>query len=92
MKIFSNITKRLLFKEPKKILGRWNIETCKKVVDRKIDYSNEDHCGPCGLGIVSGSASATQTSSSTPSPMMTPKLSISKDITVRTEYPIIIYK
>ena len=84
MKIFSNITKRILFKEPKKILGRWNIETCKKVVDRKIDYSNEDHCGPCGLGVVSGSA--TPTSSQEPSPM------ISKDITVRTEYPIIIYK
>jgi hypothetical protein len=86
MKIFSNITKRLLFKEPKKILGRWNIETCKKVVDRKIDYSNEDHCGPCGLGIVSGSAMPTPTSSSTPYPMTT------KDITVRHKYPIIIYK
>ena len=91
MKIFSNITKRILFKEPKKILGRWNIETCKKVVDRKIDYSNEDHCGPCGLGVVSGSATHTS-SSQEPSPMIPTKLSISKDITARTEYPIIIYK
>ena len=85
MKIFSNITKRLLFKEPKKILGRWNIETCKKVVDRKIDYSNEDHCGPCGLGIVSGGASATSTTELLPA-------SVVKDITVRDKYPIIIYK
>ena len=91
MKIFSNITKRLLFKEPKKILGRWNIETCKKVVDRKIDYSNEDHCGPCGLGVVSGSAMPTHTSSPSPTTEVLP-VSVVKDITVRHKYPIIIYK
>lgn len=33
----------------KKILGRWNIESCSKKIDTKIDLSNEDHCGPCGL-------------------------------------------
>jgi hypothetical protein len=30
-------------------LGRWNIEKCNKKIDRKIDLSNEDHCGPCGI-------------------------------------------
>ena len=29
-------------------LGRWNIETCSKKINNKIDLSNEDHCGPCG--------------------------------------------
>ena len=29
-------------------LGRWNIETCNKRLNNKIDLANEDHCGPCG--------------------------------------------
>lgn len=37
------------FKTPeKKILGRWNIDYCDKKMNKKIDLSNEDHCGPCG--------------------------------------------
>jgi hypothetical protein len=46
-----NIWKRIthIFSpEPKKILGRWNMEICDKKINRKIDFSNEDHCGPCG--------------------------------------------
>jgi len=82
MKIFSNITKRLMLKEPKKILGRWNIETCKKRVDRKIDYSNEDHCGPCGLTTV---ASPVATAAS-------PSATTTAASTVRNQYPIIIDK
>lgn len=39
-------------KEPKKVLGRWNVESCNKKVNKKIDYSNEDHCGPCGKQII----------------------------------------
>ena len=82
MKIFSNITKRFTNKEPKKILGRWNIETCKKRVDRKIDYSNEDHCGPCGTTTVASPVATvptTATATGLPS-------------TVKNQYPIIIYK
>ena len=86
MKIFSNITKRLTNKEPKKILGRWNIETCKKRVDRKIDYSNEDHCGPCGLTTVA-SPVATSTAASP-----TATASATTPSAVRNQYPIIIYK
>jgi hypothetical protein len=52
MRIFLlNIWKRisyLFLPEPKKILGRWNMEICDKKINRKIDFSNEDHCGPCG--------------------------------------------
>ena len=29
------------------ILGRWNIENCTKKINRKVDLSNEDHCGTC---------------------------------------------
>jgi len=29
-------------------LGRWTIDTCDKKTNTKIDFSNEDHCGPCG--------------------------------------------
>jgi len=45
------ITKFLQKIKPKvlaKPLGRWNIEYCNTIIDRKIDLSNEDHCGPCG--------------------------------------------
>ena len=31
-----------------KPLGRWRIEQCNNQMNRKIDLSNEDHCGPCG--------------------------------------------
>jgi len=36
----------------KKVLGRWNIEYCQKKMNKKIDLSNEDHCGPCGQYIL----------------------------------------
>jgi hypothetical protein len=35
-----------------KPLGRWNIDYCNKKMDKKIDLSNEDHCGPCGQYII----------------------------------------
>ena len=47
MKFITTILKRFA-KDEKKILGRWNIEYCHKKMNRKIDLSNEDHCGPCG--------------------------------------------
>jgi hypothetical protein len=30
------------------LLGRWNVETCNKKINKKVDFANEDHCGPCG--------------------------------------------
>jgi hypothetical protein len=30
------------------VLGRWKLEKCSNIINRKIDYSNEDHCGTCG--------------------------------------------
>jgi len=29
-------------------LGRWNVDYNNNNINRKIDLSNEDHCGPCG--------------------------------------------
>jgi hypothetical protein len=29
-------------------MGRWNTENCNIKINKKIDFSNEDHCGPCG--------------------------------------------
>lgn len=48
MMILSNLVK----KDEKKILGRWNLESCDKKMNHKIDMSNEDHCGPCGQYIL----------------------------------------
>jgi hypothetical protein len=43
--IIRNIFQKTNFKPP---LGRWNIETCDKKLNNKIDLANQDHCGPCG--------------------------------------------
>jgi len=40
-------------KESIKPLGRWNIESCSKKINNKVDWSNNDHCGPCGQYILS---------------------------------------
>lgn len=33
-------------------LGRWRLENCNKRVEKKIDFANEDHCGPCGNNLL----------------------------------------
>jgi hypothetical protein len=56
MKFITAICKRLIkVDNNKKILGRWNIESCEKKMNSKIDLSNEDHCGPCGQYILNKS-------------------------------------
>ena len=55
MKFITTIIKRFV-KEDKKILGRWNIEYCDKKINHKVDWSNEDHCGPCGQYILNKSS------------------------------------
>lgn len=40
--------KKILFSNKIKIpLGRWNVETCYKKINNKVDLANEDHCGNC---------------------------------------------
>jgi len=51
IRIISNVFHRLL-KPDKKVLGRWQIESCIKKQNSKVDLSNEDHCGPCGQYII----------------------------------------
>jgi hypothetical protein len=46
-RILAFFTKHMA-KQETKPLGRWNLDYCTKVLDKKIDSSNEDHCGPCG--------------------------------------------
>jgi hypothetical protein len=48
MRFIIKTIKMFIKNEPPKILGRWNIDYCKKKMNKKIDLSNEDHCGPCG--------------------------------------------
>jgi len=45
---YLQIIKKIFAKDSVKPLGRWNIEYCTEKLNRKIDLSNEDHCGPCG--------------------------------------------
>jgi hypothetical protein len=48
MQIIKNLLKKFLPSNELKPLGRWNIDYCNKKINKKIDLSNEDHCGPCG--------------------------------------------
>ena len=43
MKYLINFIKKLIIEKPKP-LGRWKIDYCNKVLNNKIDLSNEDHC------------------------------------------------
>ena len=45
VRVFENILKKDNLHKP---VGRWFREACDKKINRKIDLSNEDHCGPCG--------------------------------------------
>ena len=46
----SKISSRILFtgNNGPKYLGRWTLHGCPTKIDTKVDWSNEDHCGPCG--------------------------------------------
>ena len=49
MKFITQLINRFIIRPPQiKHLGRWNIENCAEKINKKIDFSNEDHCGPCG--------------------------------------------
>jgi hypothetical protein len=37
---------------PKVLLGRWNIDYCENIINKKLDLSNEDHCGVCNNNII----------------------------------------
>lgn len=46
--MFWKVVKNMIAKPSQPFLGRWKIEQCTEKLNRKIDLSNEDHCGPCG--------------------------------------------
>ena len=48
MSHFISLIKKLIPKKIQRSVGRWRIENCNVSMDKKIDLSNEDHCGPCG--------------------------------------------
>jgi hypothetical protein len=48
MKYILNFIKNMFPKDPPKPVGRWGLEKCNIQLGRKVDLSNEDHCGPCG--------------------------------------------
>ena len=52
IKFLKNTLTKIASQEEKKILGRWNIDYCNKKLNKKVDLSNEDHCGPCGQYIL----------------------------------------
>jgi hypothetical protein len=56
MKVLFQIVKNFFIKKNitylQKPLGRWNIDYCSKKINNKVDWSNEDHCGPCGQYIL----------------------------------------
>ena len=49
MKYITLFKNMFLPKQSTILLGRWNIVYCDKKINKKIDLSNEDHCGVCDL-------------------------------------------
>jgi len=49
-RIRKTIQSRILFtgNSGPKHLGRWTLHGCPSQINTKVDWSNEDHCGPCG--------------------------------------------
>ena len=50
VRLFNYIPKQILqsyFQKKPSHLGRWNND-CNIKTNKKIDFANEDHCGPCG--------------------------------------------
>ncbi len=47
MKFLNKIKNFIPNKQPKILLGRWTIDYCQEKINKKIDLSNEDHCGTC---------------------------------------------
>ena len=45
------ILKNFIPKTFPKPLGRWNND-CHMKTNKKIDFANEDHCGPCGENLL----------------------------------------
>ncbi len=37
------------YNQPIVLLGRWKIDYCQLKINKKIDLSNEDHCGTCNI-------------------------------------------
>lgn len=52
MSFIQRIINKYLIKQEIKPLGRWNIDYCNQKMNKKVDLSNEDHCGPCGQYII----------------------------------------
>ncbi len=53
--LINNVIKSIRFirYKPTNInLGRWNREDCNIKINKKIDFSNEDHCGCCGNNLL----------------------------------------
>lgn len=48
MRFIVRFADRFLKKDIEKPVGRWFRDSCEKTIARKVDLSNEDHCGPCG--------------------------------------------
>jgi len=46
--MFAKLIARVLPKSIPTPVGRWRVEHCEIRLDKRIDMSNEDHCGPCG--------------------------------------------
>ena len=47
MKIITKLKQIINTKQSNILLGRWTITYCEKIINKKIDLSNEDHCGSC---------------------------------------------
>ena len=55
---------QLFTKQGPKPVGRWNNDYCDVKTNKKVDFANHDHCGPCGQDIIKKDVITIQTSKS----------------------------
>lgn len=54
MQYLVRILKNMIPKKVPMPVGRWNND-CNTKTNKKIDFANEDHCGPCGENLLNSS-------------------------------------
>jgi hypothetical protein len=49
MNKYISVVSRVFYPQSRTMLGRWGVEYREEIIQRKVYWANEDHCGPCGI-------------------------------------------
>ncbi len=52
MFILRSLFSKFRYSSPVVSLGRWNLDYCSVILNRKVTMTNEDHCGVCESTVI----------------------------------------